>query len=301
MLTVHRTLWSRLTRFALVRAALGALLLIVAMSVVMVSVESLPPSARLLWPSVLSAVLMATAYTFYVRRIEHQPSSAFAVAHAPLECGIGVVAGAALVAAVFAALAALQVFHLQGRHPIGVTAAQALSEMVLVAFFEEILVRGIVLKALERPLGSVGAVLVSSLLFGLAHVPNAGATLLSTLNVTLAGVMFGMAFIATGRLWLPIALHLGWNFTAGYVFSAAVSGHDVQTGFLFGQLTGPDWMTGGAFGIEGSVVTSLALALGTALLAALYRRARRSEVDPEPELLPPLVEGGQRLRESGRL
>jgi uncharacterized protein len=143
-----------------------------------------------------------------------------------------------------------------------------LSDMVLVAFFEEILVRGIVLKALERPLGSVGAVLVSALIFGLAHIPNAGATWLSTLNATIAGVMFGAAFVATGRLWLCIALHLGWNFTASYVFSATVSGHDNQVGLWFGTLTGPTWITGGAFGIEASVVTLVMLCAVAALLLA---------------------------------
>lgn len=267
--------------FTVARAVLGALLLVVAMSVVMVSVESLPKSARLLWPSLLAAVFMVMAYEFYARRIEHRPGDEFSLKRAPLEFGIGLISGAGLVGAVFAALAVLQVFDLQGRHPLSVTALNALSEMVLVAFFEEILVRGIVLKALERPLGSLGAVLLSSLLFGLAHLPNDGATLLSTLNATLAGIMFGTAFIATRRLWLCIALHLGWNFTASYLFSATVSGHEEQAGLFFGRLHGSNWLTGGAFGIEGSVVTAIALAVGTSLLLAFaYTRGRWPDSRP---------------------
>jgi hypothetical protein len=70
------------------------------------------------------------------------------------------------------------------------------------------------------------------------------------------------------ELWLGIGLHLGWNFTASYVFSAVVSGHESRTGLIFGNLSGPDWMTGGAFGIEGSAVTLRALVAGTSLLAA---------------------------------
>ncbi len=262
-------------RFTLARAVLGALLLVVALSVVMVSVESLPKPDRLLWPSVVAAVFMAMAYKFYARHIEHQPGNEFALKYAALEGGVGVIGGAGLVGAVIATLVALQVFDLQGRHPFSVTALDTLSEMVLVAFFEEILVRGIVLKALERPLGSLGAVLASSLLFGLAHLPNEGATLLSTLNATLAGVMFGAAFIATRRLWLCIALHLGWNFTASYVFSATVSGHEGQAGLFFGQLNGPNWITGGPFGMEGSVVTLMALAVGTSLLLVFASRRGR--------------------------
>jgi membrane protease YdiL (CAAX protease family) len=203
---------------------------------------------------------------------------------------MGLISGAGLVGAVFATLAALQVFDLQGRHPLSLTALDTLSEMVLVAFFEEILVRGIVLKALEGPWGSLRAVLVSSLLFGVAHIPNAGATVLSTLNVIVAGVMFGTAYVATRRLWLSIALHLGWNFTASYVFSATVSGHEGQPGLFVGHLNGPPWITGGAFGIEGSVVTLMALAVGTALLLAFaYSRRPLDTVGQSPDRLKPEI------------
>lgn len=275
MTTARDSFWSRILGFALARVILGALLLVISMSVVMVSVESLPKSVQLLWPSVLAAILMAVVYRFYARHIEHRPGNEFGLKGASLELGIGLLSGAALVLAEFAILAALQVFDLQGRHPFGLPVLNSLSEMILVAFFEEILVRGIVLKALERPLGSIGAVLTSALLFGLAHIPNEGATLLSTLNVTMAGVMFGTAFVATQRLWLCIALHLGWNFTAGYLFSATVSGHETHTGLLFGRLEGPDWMTGGAFGIEGSVVTLFMLSVVSSLLWALTRNRQR--------------------------
>ena len=257
---------------AFVRAALGALLLVIAMSAVMVPVEMLPRAARVLWPSLLAAVVMAMAYRFYARRIEHRPGNEFALAPAPVELGAGVVAGAALAAAVFATLAALQVFELQGRYPLSAAATDVLAEMVLVAFFEEILVRGIVLAALAPRLGGLGAVLASSLLFGLAHLPNGGATVLSTLNVCLAGVLFGAALLATGRLWLPIGLHLAWNFTASYVFSATVSGHPGQAGLFHGQLRGADWMTGAAFGVEGSMVTSVALVIATSLLLVVAGR-----------------------------
>lgn len=257
---------------ALGRAVLGALLLITAMSVVMVSAEWLPRTYRVLWPSLVAAVAMAAAYTFYARRIEHRAGHEFALAHAPAEVGLGLVGGAALVGSVFAALAALQVFHLQGRHSLSWTALSLVSEMVLAACFEEILVRGIVLRVLERPLGRAGAVVASALLFGIAHIPNPGATALSTLNVTMAGIMFGTAFIATQRLWLSIALHFGWNVTAGYVFSATVSGQGGDAGLWFGDLHGPVWLTGGAFGMEGSVVTLVALAAGTGLLLVLATR-----------------------------
>ena len=280
MPNANRQQWWRTAARALGRAVLGALLLVVAMSVVMVSAESLPRADRVLWPSLVAAVAMAAAYTFYARRIEHRPGHEFAVAHAPLEVGLGLIGGAALVGSVFAMLAALQVFHLQGRHPLSPAVLTVVADVVLVAFFEEILVRGIVLRALERPLGSRGAVVASAVLFGLAHLPNPGATALSTLNVTMAGVLFGTAFVATQRLWLCIALHLGWNVTASYVFSATVSGQGGDAGLYFGELHGPGWMTGGAFGMEGSVMTFVALAAATSLLIAVARRSGAAPTRP---------------------
>lgn len=273
-------LWSHPLIRAVGRLALGAVLLVAAMSAVMVSAEWLPAADRVLWPSLIAAVLMAASFTFYERRIEHREGNAFAVAYAPLEVAIGMAGGAALVVLVFALLSALNIFTLQGRHPIGPAALSVLSEMVLVACFEEILVRGILMRALERVWGTVLAVLVSALLFGVAHLANEGAGVLSMLNVTMAGVMFGAAFIATRRLWLCIALHLGWNFTAGYIFSATVSGHEGQPGLFFGELHGPIWMTGGAFGVEASVATLVVLAVGTALLVVFMPRT--SAVDPDP-------------------
>jgi membrane protease YdiL (CAAX protease family) len=278
-----RSRWSWFMDFAPARAAVGALLLSAAMSAVMVSVESLPRSDRRLWPSVVAAVLMALTYRFYARRIEHRPGKEFALKRAPVELTGGLAGGAGLVGAAFAVLTALHAFGIQGRHALGGAAVDAASEMILVAFFEVILVRGIVLQGFERPLGSIGAVLASSLLFGMLHLPNHGAALLSTVNVTVAGVMFGAAFVATRRLWLCIGLHLGWNFTANYVFSAVVSGHEGRAGLIFGTLSGPDWITGGAFGIEGSVVTLVALLASTSLLLA-WRRHRSNTLTHESGL-----------------
>jgi len=66
-------------------------------------------------------------------------------------------------------------------------------------------------------------------------------------------------------LWLPIGIHIGWNFTQGGIFSVPVSGW-TQEGLFQGSLTGPEWLSGGQFGVEGSIVAvvvcvSLALVL----------------------------------------
>jgi len=89
-----------------------------------------------------------------------------------------------------------------------------------------------------------------------------------------AGVMLAAAYLLTRRLWLPIGIHAGWNFTQGGIFGVSVSGHP-SGGLLDGTLSGPEWLSGGVFGVEASIVAViLGIALGTTLLLMAWRRGR---------------------------
>ena len=122
--------------------------------------------------------------------------------------------------------------------------------------------------------GSRVALVASAVLFGLAHVPGEGATVLAIANTVVAGVMFGAAYMLTQRLWLCIGIHAAWNYTLGSVFSIAVSGHQSRAGLIDGVLSGPDWLTGAAYGLEASVVTLVVLvALSAAFLWPRKARA----------------------------
>ena len=89
---------------------------------------------------------------------------------------------------------------------------------------EELLVRGYQLQNLEESIGRTPAVVISSLLFSLLHIRNAGFNLLALVGLPLAGALFAYAFHRSGQLWLPIGLHLGWSFFEGPVFGFPVSG-----------------------------------------------------------------------------
>ncbi len=133
--------------------------------------------------------------------------------------------------------------------------------------------------------------LLTSLFFGFLHSNNANATLVSSLNLTLAGLFLGLGFILTGELAIPIGLHIAWNFAQGYVFGFPVSGVDAHLSLIATQQTGPIVWTGGAFGPEGGLIGVLVILLGMLLVYGWVQWTRRrvavqaelAHYSPEPE------------------
>jgi membrane protease YdiL (CAAX protease family) len=152
--------------------------------------------------------------------------------------------------------------------------AASLLLLLAAAIQEELVFRGMIFRLLERALGSWIAVILSALAFGALHILNPGATLVSTLAITLtAGVIMAAIYLLTRSLWWVIGLHLGWNFFEGPVFGAQVSGHSVYGGFFSASLTGPQAWTGGAFGPEAGLVAILIV--GSVGLLLCIRAARQ--------------------------
>jgi len=126
-------------------------------------------------------------------------------------------------------------------------------ELVVVAWWEELVFRGIIFQNMIKGLGLIWAVIISSILFGLVHAGNPDATLMSTLMIAFITPQLIYAYLKTGQLWLPIGLHLGWNFFQASVFGFASSGQASPT-MITQNPIGPDWLSGGAFGAEGSIL-----------------------------------------------
>jgi membrane protease YdiL (CAAX protease family) len=143
---------------------------------------------------------------------------------------------------------------------------------LLVGFYEELFSRGYQLQNLEEGLNLFWAVLLSSGFFGLMHIINPGATWVSTLGVGFSGLFFAFTYLRTRQLWLPIGIHIGWNFFEGPVFGFPVSG--LNTGrLLVHQVSGPELWTGGPFGPEAGLVLLPGLMLGF-ILVAVYTNGR---------------------------
>lgn len=135
------------------------------------------------------------------------------------------------------------------------------------AVTEELIFRGLALQALEERWGSRVALTVTALLFGLLHLANPGATLWSSLAIAVeAGVLLGAAFLWRRSIWFVIGLHFTWNTTVA-LLGIPVSGHP-SDGVLTTHVSGAEWLTGGGFGLEASVVpVVVSAAIATAMLA----------------------------------
>ena len=140
---------------------------------------------------------------------------------------------------------------------------------------EEVATRGWLLTRIAARTNLPLAIAISSSLFGILHMGNAGVTFLSVLNIILDGVLAGLFFIYTDSIWLVVAQHGTWNYVQGNLLGFQVSGTGADASiFSFTMGSGPDWLTGGAFGAEGSIITTLVLLVS---LVIVYRLGERKE------------------------
>lgn len=130
---------------------------------------------------------------------------------------------------------------------------------------EEAVFRGYPLQALAEAWGGTVAVVVTSVGFALVHLMNPGVTWVATANIAVAGAFLGFVYLRTGSLWAATGAHLGWNWAHGTLLDLPVSGVDLVDvpGVVATVGAGPGWLTGGAFGPEGSVLTTAVLVAGT--------------------------------------
>ncbi len=145
---------------------------------------------------------------------------------------------------------------------------------VVVGWWEELVFRGYLLQNMIDGMGLWIAVAISCVLYGLIHMANPNAGLLSGAIIVLFGFLRIYGYLATKMLWLSMGMHIGWNFFQGPIFGYAASGH--QTASLIAQSpTGPAWLSGGDFGPEGSVL--IIPVLGLALLAMRWWAKREGD------------------------
>ncbi|MBK9942337.1 MAG: CPBP family intramembrane metalloprotease [Kouleothrix sp.] len=188
----------------------------------------------------------------------------------------GAAVGAAYLGASLGILALLGGYQITGFAFAGQALAGGFVVQGLVGVFEEILFRGILFRFLEEGFGSWIALAITALFFGFSHLSNPHATTWSAIAIALeAGVLFGAVYMATRSLWVAMGLHTAWNFLQGDVFGVAVSGNGVSDSLFTPLIQGNPWLTGGAFGIEASVISVvLGLGVGIYVLVQAVRQNR---------------------------
>ena len=229
------------------------------------------------WYSLLLFPALVVVFKFMTFVFDRRPLGSVGVAfHSRwrAELGTGLAVGAVMLLLVAAMEAALGLAHfgwsaespghiLRGGASLGFL-------LLIAAANEELVFRGYPFQRLMDAIGPVGAIVVFSALFGLGHLANPEHTWISTLNTMLVGIPLAVAYLRTRALWMPIGIHLAWNFVLGYALGLPVSGLDFSAKVLTPVVTGPQWVTGGAYGPEGGVLTT-----GVVLAATFYLLASR--------------------------
>jgi membrane protease YdiL (CAAX protease family) len=230
----------------------------------------------------IALAAVAIAHLLVLRVVERRPVADVGLGRAaarPGRLAAGAALGALAIGVPVALLLAAGQLRLESA-PAGSWGAAATSllgwRLVPAALYEELLVRGYPFLVLRESLGALPALVVTSVVFGVLHAQNPGATVGLVGVVTLAGFFLGGVLLATRSLWAAWAAHLAWNATIGVGFHAAVSGLDMPTPNYRVVDAGPDWLTGGAWGPEGGAAAAAGMLGALALLHLRGSRARRA-------------------------
>jgi membrane protease YdiL (CAAX protease family) len=223
---------------------------------------------------------MLVVYAFVVAGIERRPASELSLPPMARELGLGLLLGFGLYTACVLILMALGNYRIDGVQDWHILLT-GLATALATGVYEELWFRGVVFRLTQEWFGSWAALLVSSLVFGFVHWDAPGATLQGLVSISLwAGLLLSATYLLTGRLWLGIGLHAAWNYTQGTVYSGIVSGNALPEGFVKSTLEGSEWLTGGAFGVEASLVA--AAVCGTVGVLMLVRAVRLGHMVPPP-------------------
>lgn len=257
---------------------------------------------------VLEIIFSVIAYKLVVRRLGEWPRDDFRLQGAARDGAHGLLAGLLIFSLIVGVAAVLGVYHIVGGGSWASFLTILFSMGIGPGFREELWFRGVLFRFSEEFGGSWFALVLTSALFGLAHIRNHDATWVSSTFIAIeAGLLLGAVYMLTRNLWMCMGFHAAWNVTQGFIWDVPVSGFEVH-GLVNAKLTGPVLLSGGPFGLEASVIACVcATALGLFYLkkavdrghleSPWWVRRRRSQeavrvdVDADPNPAAPAVGG----------
>ena len=265
--------WKRITEFPLVAMLIAVALFVGTAALTSVINKAIPIAEKPVSTAVHSLIALALMFAVYklaIRRLGAEPRDDLPAAGAVTKLGAGLLFGLLLFSLIVGVAALFDVYNIVGEGGTSELVLSLFAVAIMPGFMEELLFRGILFRWIEAFGGSWFALAMTSALFGLAHIFNDNATALSSFAIAIeAGVLLGGAYMLTRSLWMPMGLHAAWNFTQGEIFDVPVSGFD-QHGLVTARLSGPEILSGGAFGLEASVI---AMVVATAAGVWLVVRA----------------------------
>ena len=264
--------WRRVLRHPVSSMIGAAMAMFLSLALSFALMEAMLPKDMVsAWSNLVAALVCALGYWAYANLVERRAVNELSGSGAIGEWSRGVALGVLLGILTLAPLWGLGVYRLEGVGD-GFLLLKQIPEMVLVAVFEELLIRGVLFRIAEQAWGSWRALVLSTVLFVAAHLPGE-ISLMGVLVTAAASVAFTAAYQLSRRLWLPIGMHFAWNYLFSAVFSVPVSGHEAK-GWLHGSMSGPEWLSGGAYGVEASAMALLVWVVAGALLLLAHLRGR---------------------------
>ncbi len=277
-----RPIW----RFLLSLPVIVGLAIVIALMISLLTIMFGPgsPDIRLLFAGILTIVSSIGGGWLLLRFVDRKSFRTFGLwlfSGWGRELAIGFALGAGLntIIVVILIAAGWVSFESRGLSPLDAVTGLLWTLLVLSpqSAGEETLFRGYPFQRLVESWGGVGAILFTSFLFGWGHYNNPSSTLLAATNTGLAGALLAILYLKTRALWVPIGFHISWNYIMGAVYSLPVSGINMEQRLFNVEISGPDWLSGGGFGPEGSVLATAVLLAGCVWLA----RTEKIIISPE--------------------
>ena len=227
---------------------------------------------------VVSVVIFLLLYYLYVRYVEKRKAWEISRGKSIMEFGWGFFISFALVG-----FMVLLMYLLGYYRVIQFDSPQIIIDSLFFfgmgSFIQVLAFRVILFRLFEELLGSWLAFVLVAAIFGIAHFQNPNTSLWSTLALIISDILLVAAFMYTRRIWLVWGIHMGWNFFQDGIFGMPNSGITSFESWIQPAISGPEWVTGGSFGIEASVIAVL-LSLGVAIVILKMSINKKQIVSP---------------------
>ena len=275
VLLLHALTWSGLLRFIAVAFLFNITVYLFGWPQLDPSGDrwSVNPDGQM-WALVIGGVVHLLLFIWAWRRLEHKPFSAMLLAFSrrlwrPLLFGL--IAGLGEILLIFGILAVIGSVHVEwggasiSSQVLLAAAGWFVVSSLLAPILEEIECRGYLFQNVKRGWGTILAIIVTAAVFAARHIQNPNANTLGLVNIALISIVFTVGMLRFRSLWFPIGWHASWNFAQFFLFGLPNSGYSPDglglrgTTLLVSQISGPTWLTGGKFGLEGSAISTIVL------------------------------------------